>query len=105
MFNIEIICIYLDPYFIYSTPYENWPTIENCSKYCYTAFVTLHGCKEHLVSAALLTRLKANVGKPTIQLPGMGGMTYMNNTNATCCYPDSKRSPIHPLLCEHPPPE
>jgi len=99
-----IIYIYLDPYFTYSKPYENWPIIENCERYCHTVFITLHGCKEPPISAALLTRLKANAGKPTVQTLGMGGMKYLNDTNITCCYPDSKPSPIHPLLCEHPPP-
>jgi hypothetical protein len=98
-----IIYFYLDPYFTYSDIYERWPIVTNCTKYCHTAYVTLHGCKEHKVSAALLTRLKANAGKPAIQTFGAGGMRHINDTSVTCCYPDSKPSPIHPLLCEHPP--
>ncbi|CAF0732458.1 unnamed protein product [Adineta steineri] len=94
------LCKY-DPFFTYSEIYERWPNVTNCSRYCHTAFVTLHGNKEANVSSALLTRLKANIGKPPIQTLGMGGMKYLNDTSATCCYPDSKPSPIHPLLCEH----
>ncbi|CAF1098712.1 unnamed protein product [Adineta ricciae] len=90
-----------DPYFTYSDAYERWPNITNCTEFCHTAFITLHGCKDAKISAALLTRLKANAGKPTVQLFGIGGMRHINDTTATCCYPDSKRSPIHPLLCEH----
>lgn len=99
--HIQIRLICLDPYFTYSDAYERWPNITNCTEFCHTAFVTLHGCKDAKISAALLTRLKANAGKPTIQLLGTGGMRHINDTTATCCYPDSKRSPIHPLLCEH----
>ncbi|UJR34139.1 hypothetical protein I4U23_021546 [Adineta vaga] len=94
------LCKY-DPYFTYSETYERWPNVTKCSEFCHTAFVTLHGSKDAPTSAALLTRLKANAGKPTVQLLGMGGMRHINDTTATCCYPDSKRSPIHPLLCEH----
>ena len=95
--------IYLDPYFTASDVYEKWPKITNCSRYCHTVFLSLHGSKEAEKSAQLLTRLKANVGKPTLQTWGMGGLKYLNNTKATCCYPDSRPSPIHPLLCEHDP--
>ena len=77
--------------------------IENCTRYCHTVFITLHGSKEAAASSALLIRLKANAGKPTKQTVGMGGMIHINDTSATCCYPDSKQSPIHPLLCEHSP--
>jgi hypothetical protein len=77
--------------------------IVDCKKYCHTVFITLHGNKEAKVSSELLTRLKANAGKPTKQTPGMGGFIHINDTSVTCCYPDSKQSPIHPLLCEHPP--
>ncbi|CAF1281544.1 unnamed protein product [Rotaria sp. Silwood1] len=94
------LCKY-DPFFTYSEAYLKWPTITNCSNYCYTAFITLHGCKEHNISADLLTKLKANAGKPAMQTFGMGGMKHINDTSVTCCYPDSKPSPIHPLLCEH----
>ena len=73
----------------------------NCTRYCHTAFITLHGSKELKDSSELLVRLKANAGKPALQLPGMGGMRHLNDTSVTCCYPDSKPSPIHPLLCEH----
>ena len=30
------------------------------------------------------------------------GMHYLNETQYTCCYPDSQPSPIHPLLCQYP---
>lgn len=78
-----------------------WPTIYNCTKYCQTVFITLHGSKEYNVSLDLLHRLKNHVGKPAVQLFGMGGLKHINDTSATCCYPDSKPSPIHPLICEH----
>lgn len=85
-------------------PYEKWPQVVNCSRYCHTVYLTLHGSKRANISTDVLKRLQANVGKPTMQTLGLGGMKYWNDTSATCCYPDSKPSPIHPLLCEHPPP-
>ncbi|UJR24649.1 hypothetical protein I4U23_006023 [Adineta vaga] len=94
------LCKY-DPFFSYSEVYERWPIITNCSKYCHTVFLTLHGSKEARTSAALLERLKKMRGKPTVQTLGMGGLYHLNDTNITCCYPDSKPSPIHPLLCKH----
>lgn len=95
------LCKY-DPYFTYSEPYEKWPTVINCTRYCHTTFTTLHGSKNAETSAALLKRLKGLAGKPTVQTLGMGGMHYHNDTSVTCCYPDSKPSPLHSLLCEHP---
>ena len=96
-------CVCLDPYFGFLKYYEHFPVIDNCTRYCHTVFITIHGCKIAHASATLLTRLKANIGKPAKQLFGMGGMIHINDTRATCCYPDSKQSPIHPLLCEHSP--
>lgn len=93
--------ICLDPFFIYSDAYERWPNITDCSKYCHTVFITLHGSKDAPISAALLERLKTMRGKPTVQTPGMGGLYHLNDTRFSCCYPDSKPSPIHPLLCQH----
>ncbi len=95
------ICIILDPYFTYSDAYERWPNITNCTRYCHTVFLTLHGCKEAIVSAKLLERLKTMKGKSTLQTMGMGGLFHVNDTSVTCCYPDSEPSPIHPLLCKH----
>jgi len=94
------LCKY-DPYFSYLGPYEKWPQIINCSRYCHTVFLTLHGSKDPTTSANILARLKVNAGKPTMQTLGMGGFKYLNDTSTTCCYPDSKPSRIHPLLCEH----
>lgn len=98
------LCKY-DPYFTYMEPYEKWPEVINCSRYCHTVFLTLHGSKDVQASADVLQRLKKNAGKPTMQTLGTGGFKYWNDTSATCCYPDSKPSPIHPLLCEHPAPQ
>ena len=92
---------YLDPYFTYSDAYERWPEITNCSNYCHTVFLTLHGSKDAETSAALLKRLITMKGKPTLQTRGMGGLHYINDTSVTCCYPDSQPSPLHPLLCKH----
>ena len=61
----------------------------------------IHGCKDPDVAAHILNRLKANIGKPVVQTSGTGGMKHINDRNATCCYPDSQPSSLHPLLCEH----
>ena len=97
-----VTCSRLGPFFTYSEDYERWPNITHCDRYCHTAFVTLHGSKDAQTSAAPLTRLKTHVEEPVIQASGMGGVKYINDSSVTCCYPDSKPSPIHPLLCEHP---
>ncbi|CAF0750270.1 unnamed protein product [Adineta ricciae] len=94
------LCKY-DPFFTFSEAYELWPNITNCTRYCHTVFITLHGSKDAPISAALLERLKTMRGKPTVQTPGMGGLYHLNDTRYSCCYPDSKPSSIHPLLCQH----
>ncbi|CAF0806312.1 unnamed protein product [Adineta steineri] len=96
------LCKY-DPYFTYVDTYERWPNITNCSQYCHTVFLTLHGSKDAEVSASLLKRLIKLKGTPTLQTRGMGGLYHVNDTKVTCCYPDTEPSPLHPLLCKHPP--
>ena len=93
--------IFLDPFFTFVEAYEKWPVVEECKRYCYSVFITLHGSKVADVSGALLTRLKGYVGKPAKQLAGMDGIVHIDDSSASCCFPDSKQSPIHPLLCEH----
>ncbi|CAF0918968.1 unnamed protein product [Didymodactylos carnosus] len=87
----------LDPYVSYITEYEN-PN-ENCTKYCNTAFILLHGSKDPGFSAHVLKRLQERVGRAAIQTKY--GLRHMNEINVTCCYDDSKPSTIHPLLCLH----
>ncbi|CAF4305716.1 unnamed protein product [Adineta steineri] len=71
-----------------------------CHKYCHTAFVFVHGSKKVHEMRTLVERLKQHAGAPFIQTL-RHGFHYLNETQYTCCYPDSQRSSIHPLLCEH----
>jgi hypothetical protein len=88
----------LDPYFSYLSAYESNQTI--CHEYCHTAYILLHGSKDAKQMHDIFERLKKYAGSPFIQTP-RHGMHYLNETQYTCCYPDSQPSPIHPLLCEH----
>ncbi|CAF0863299.1 unnamed protein product [Didymodactylos carnosus] len=90
------LCKY-DPYVTYIDEYEN-PS-PNCTRYCNTAFILLHGSKDPKFSSAVLKRLQERAGQAAIQTKY--GLRHMNETNVTCCYDDSKPSPIHPLLCLH----
>ncbi|CAF0905702.1 unnamed protein product [Rotaria sordida] len=88
----------IDPYYSFLSAYESNQTI--CSKYCHTAYIFIHGCKDANEMHKLFKRLKNHTGSPFIQTPHHG-MHYLNETQYTCCYPDSHPSSIHPLLCEH----
>jgi hypothetical protein len=88
----------LDPYFSYLSAYESNQTI--CHEYCHTAFILMHGSKDAKTMRDVFQRLKKHAGSPFIQTP-RHGLHYLNETQYTCCYPDSQPSPIHPLLCEH----
>jgi hypothetical protein len=88
----------LDPFFGALPAYESNQTI--CHKYCHTAYVLIHGSKKIKDMHDVLERLKKHAGSPFIQTL-RHGMRYLNETQYTCCYPDSHPSPIHPLLCEH----
>lgn len=91
----------LDPNFIYTKSYEKWPQIVNCTKHSRFVYITLHGSKEVEASKGISQILKANVSKPVVLSPGIDGLTYLNNTNRTCCDPDSTPSRIHPPICIH----
>lgn len=88
----------IDPYFGYLPVYESNP--KTCKEFCHTAFILLHGSKDAQELRRIFERLKQHAGAPFIQTPN-DGLHYLNETQYTCCYPDSRTSPIHPLLCEH----
>ncbi len=88
----------LDPYFSLLSAYESNQTI--CHADCHTAFILIHGSKDAIKMRDVFQRLKKHAGSPFIQT-SCHGLHYLNETQYTCCYPDSQRSPIHPLLCEH----
>ncbi len=88
----------IDPYYTYLEVYESKE--KTCKKFCHTAFILIHGSKDVIKMRDVFQRLKAHVGSPFIQTPNKG-WHYLNETQYTCCYPDSQPSPIHPLLCEH----
>jgi hypothetical protein len=89
----------IDPYFGYLSAYELNEKI--CKEYCHTAFILIHGTKDPDVLRELFERLKKHAGSPFIQTRNEG-FHYLNETQYTCCYPDSKPSSIHPLLCQYP---
>ena len=89
----------IDPYHSYLTVYESPPKI--CQEFCHTAFILIHGSKDAVKMRGVFKRLKNYTGSPFIQTPRQG-MHYLNETQYTCCYPDSQPSPIHPLLCQYP---
>jgi hypothetical protein len=88
----------IDPFVTYIKNYESQNKI--CKEYCHTAFIIFHGSK--ILTEAMYTfeRLKKHSGLPFIQTPD-DGFHYLNETQYTCCYPDSQPSPIHPLICEY----
>lgn len=88
----------IDPYISYLSAYEK--NQKKCLRYCHSAFILPHGSKNPNEFQAIFKRLKKHAGSPYIQTPN-DGMHYLNETQYTCCYPDSRPSPIHPLLCEH----
>jgi hypothetical protein len=87
-----------DPYYTFLPAYES--NQQKCVKYCHTAYIFIHGSKSAIAMRDILNRLKKYAGSPFIQTPS-NGMHYLNETQYTCCYPDSRQSKIHPLLCEH----
>ena len=87
-----------DPYFTYFSAYETQQ--QTCNEFCHTAFVVFHGSKRAEDLRALFQQVKKRVGSPYIQTTDHG-FHHLNETRYTCCYPDSRPSPIHPLICEH----
>lgn len=88
----------IDPYFTYLSSYESQQKI--CKEFCHTAFILLHGGKDVKTMREVFERLKKHAGSPFIQTIN-DGMHYLNETQYTCCNPDSKPSRIHPLLCQY----
>jgi hypothetical protein len=89
----------IDPFFSYITAYESQQ--KTCEEFCHTAFIFFHGSKNIVDMKDVFERLKNRSGSPFIQTRDHG-MHYLNETQYTCCYPDSRPSPIHPLLCQYP---
>jgi hypothetical protein len=89
----------IDPYYGYVTEYILQNKI--CNQYCHTAFILIHGSKLVSDLRGIFEDLKKHAGQPFIQTPN-DGFHYLNETQYTCCYPDSEPSPIHPLLCQYP---
>ena len=87
----------IDPYISYLSAYET--NEKKCLKYCHSAFILPHGSKNPQDFQDIFKRLKKHAGSPYIQTPN--GMHYLNETQYTCCYPDSRPSSIHPLLCTY----
>jgi len=88
----------IDSFVTYMKNYESQKKI--CKEYCHTAFIIFHGSKIPTDTLDTFERVKNHSGLPFIQTPNEG-FHYLNETQYTCCYPDSKPSPIHPLLCQH----
>jgi len=88
----------IDPNYIYLSAYES--NEKTCQEFCHTAFIIFHGAKNILEMRDVFQRLKKHVGSPFIQTPNEG-IHYLNETQYTCCYPDSQPSPIHPLICQY----
>jgi hypothetical protein len=88
----------IDPFYRYLPVYESQQ--KTCKQFCHTAFILIHGSKNATKMRDVFERLKKHAGSPFIQTPNEG-MHYLNETQYTCCYPDSRPSSIHPLLCEH----
>ncbi|CAF4016796.1 unnamed protein product [Rotaria sp. Silwood1] len=87
----------VDPYFDYLSEYEGKNT--TCQKYCHKVFILLHGGKQLNQMRNVFERLKTLAGSPPV-LTENSGLHYLNETYYTCCYPGSRPSSIHPLLCE-----
>ncbi|CAF0916722.1 unnamed protein product [Adineta ricciae] len=88
----------IDPFFTYLPAYERNQL--TCDKYCHTAFIFVHGSKVYSEMHDVFQRLITHAGSPYIQTPSHG-FHYLNETQFTCCEPDSQPSSIHPLLCEY----
>jgi hypothetical protein len=89
----------IDPFFTYLSAYKSKEKI--CKEFCHTAFILIHGSKSAGELRDVFERLKKHAGSPFIQTRDQG-LHYLNETQYTCCYPDSEPSPIHPLLCQYP---
>lgn len=96
--NVKHTFCKIDPYTMYFTEYMQ--QAKNCSQFCHTAFLILHGSKLKNHTMNVLSQLKRFKGAPYIQTKDHG-FHYPNETDFTCCYPDSKPSAIHPLICEY----
>ncbi|CAF0732956.1 unnamed protein product [Adineta steineri] len=90
----------IDPYYSYVSDYVSQKKI--CREYCPTAYFIFHGGKTENQMRDTLDQIKNHTGLPYIQT-NTEGFHYLNETNYTCCHPDSKPSSIHPLICEYPP--
>ncbi|UJR25606.1 hypothetical protein I4U23_006950 [Adineta vaga] len=88
----------IDPYASFISDYETQS--KTCKEYCHTAFMIMHGSKKASDAYHILKRLKKLRGLPFVQTRE-DGFHYLNETQYTCCYPDSQPSPIHPLICEY----
>jgi hypothetical protein len=88
----------IDPFHSYLPAYESNKKL--CKEFCHTAFILIHGSKDATRMRDVFERLKKHVGSPFIQTRDEG-LHYLNETQYTCCYPDSQPSPIHPLLCQY----
>ena len=88
----------IDPFHSYLPVYET--NLKTCKEFCHTAFILIHGSKNAQDMRQVFGRLKQHAGAPYIQTPNEG-LHHLNESQYTCCYPDSRRSLIHPLLCEY----
>ncbi|CAF0787096.1 unnamed protein product [Adineta ricciae] len=88
----------IDPFFTFLSVYE--ARQRHCTEFCHTAFILVHGSKNSTEMRDLFDRLKRHAGFPFIQTVN-NGFHYLNQSEHSCCYPDSRPSSIHPLLCEH----
>ncbi|CAF0732944.1 unnamed protein product [Adineta steineri] len=90
----------VDPHYSYVSDYISQKT--TCGKQCLNAFFIVHGLRDKKEMRNILKQIKNHTGLPYIQT-NTEGFHYLNETNYTCCHPDSKPSSIHPLICEYPP--
>lgn len=88
----------IDPHYTMMSAYKNQQ--KKCDKHCYTAYVLIHGSKRVAELRQIFQQLKKLVGSPYIQTQNHG-FHYLNETQYTCCYPDSRPSTIHPLICQY----
>lgn len=88
----------IDPHYTYFSAYETQQ--QKCTEFCHTAFILIHGSKRAEELRSIYQRVKKLRGSPYIQTTN-NGFHYLNQSQYTCCYPDSRTSSIHPLICEH----
>ncbi|CAF0916704.1 unnamed protein product [Adineta ricciae] len=89
----------IDPFVEYLPAYENQE--QTCGKSCHAAFMIIHGAKDASIARRSFKHLRKLKRLPFIQTPSHG-FHYLNETQFTCCEPDSQPSSIHPLICEYP---